>query len=50
MNIKIEGSADVGVAKEDADGFVVTFALDAAGGKAVTEAVEAHFGKAKLLL
>jgi len=38
------------VAEEHANGFVVAFAFDAAGGEAVAESVEAHFGKAELLL
>lgn len=38
------------MAEEDADGLVVAFALDAAGGEAMPEAVEAHFGQAQLLL
>ena len=46
MNIEVQGSADVGVAKEDADGLVVAIALDAAGGETMAETVEAHFGKA----
>ena len=50
MHVEIEGSAYVGVPEEDTDGFVVAFALNAAGGKAVAKAVEAHFGKAQLLL
>ncbi len=50
VNVEVEGGADVGVAEEDADGLVVAFAFDAAGGKTMPETVEAHFGKAKLLL
>ena len=50
MDIEVEGCADVGVAEENTDGFVVAFALDAASGKTVAEAVEAHFGEAELLL
>jgi hypothetical protein len=46
VDIKIERCADVGVAEEDADGFVITFAFNAAGGKAMAEAMEAHLGKA----
>ena len=50
VDIKIECGADVGVAEEDADGFVVAFAFNAAGGKAVAEAVETHLGKAQFFL
>lgn len=50
MHIEIESRADVRMTKEDTDGFIVAFALNAAGGKAVTQAVEAHFGEAELLL
>ena len=50
MDIKVESGADIGVAKKDADGFVVAFALYAASSEAVAEAVEAHFGEAELLL
>ena len=50
VDIEVERSANVGVAKEDADGFVVAFALNAAGGKAMTEAVEAHFGEPQPVL
>ena len=46
MDVKIEGGADVGMPEEDTDGFIVALALYAAGSKAVTEAVEAHFGEA----
>lgn len=44
VNIEVQRGADVGMAEEDADGLVVAFALDAAGGEAMPEAVEAHFG------
>ena len=50
MDIKIECGTDVGVAEEDADGFEVTFAFNAAGGKTVAEAVETHLGKAQFFL
>ena len=50
MDIKIECGADVGVAEEDADGFVVAFAFNAAGGKAVAQAVETHLGKSQFAL
>ena len=50
MNVEVEGGADVGVAEEDADGLIVAFAFDAAGGKTMPQTVKAHFGKAKLLL
>ena len=46
MNIEVQSCADVGVAKEDTDGLVVTFALDATGSKTMAEAVETHLGKA----
>ena len=35
MNIEVQSCADVGVAKEDTDGLVVTFALDTAGCEAM---------------
>ena len=50
MDIEVEGCANVGVAEKDADGFVVAFALNTAGGKAVPEAMKAHFGEAQLVL
>ena len=36
--------------EEDTDGFIVTFALNAAGSKAVAETMKAHFGKTQLVL
>lgn len=45
MDIEVESCADVGMAEEDADGLIVAFTLDAAGGEAVAETVEAHFRK-----
>ena len=38
------------MAEENTDRLIVAFTLDAAGGEAVAETVEAHFRKAKLLL
>ena len=40
MDIEVEGRADVRVPKKYAHGLVVAFALDASGGKTVTQAVE----------
>lgn len=50
VNIKIEGSADIGMTQQDADRLVVAFAFDAAGGETMPQSMKTHFGKAKLLL
>ena len=50
MDIEVERGADVGVAEENADGFVVAFALNTTGGEAVPEAVKAHFWETQLVL
>ena len=50
MDIEVQGGADVGVAQENAHGFVVAFAFDAAGGEAVPKAMKPYFGQAELML
>lgn len=42
MNVEVEGGADVSVAEEDADGFVVTTAFDAAGCETVAQTMKLH--------
>ena len=46
MDIEVESCADIGMAEEYADGFIVAFTLDTSGGETVAETVEAHFRKA----
>ena len=49
MDVKVQGRADVGVPEDDADGFVVAVAFDAARGEAMTQSVEFDDWNIKLL-
>ena len=47
MNVEIERGAYVGMSENDADGFVVAVALDAACGEAVAQAMKLDDGDVK---
>lgn len=49
MYVKVKRRADIGVAEEDADGLVVAFPLDAAGGERVPQAVETYLLQVQFL-
>ncbi len=48
MNVEVERGAYVGVAEDDADGFIITVALDAPCGEAVAQAMKLDNGNIKL--
>ena len=48
MNVEVERGADVGVAEDDADGFIITVALDAPSGEAMAQAMKLDDGNVKL--
>ena len=49
MNVEVERGADVGMSEDDAHGFVVAVALDAACGEAVAQAMKLDNGNVELL-
>lgn len=48
MDVEVERCAYVGVAEDDADGFIITVALDAPSGEAVAQAMKLDDGNVKL--
>lgn len=47
MNVEIERGAYVGMSENDADGFIITVALDAPSGEAVAQAMKLDDGDVK---
>ena len=49
MDVEVKRGADVGVTEDDADGFIIAVALDAACGEAVSQSMKFDHWDAELL-